>query len=57
LQPGTTVVASSVTLIDHGSYLGLDMNNDGCRADLAFINSFTLKRNTFFPDECIPVKE
>jgi hypothetical protein len=55
LPAATTIVASSVTLIDHASYLGLDMNNDGCRADLAFINSIRVERRFLLPNRCIPV--
>lgn len=52
--PGTTL-AGSTTLIDHASCLGLDMNNDGCRADLAFLDAYTITPGTFFGYTCTPV--
>ncbi|KAF6265670.1 hypothetical protein COO60DRAFT_1683903 [Scenedesmus sp. NREL 46B-D3] len=50
-----TTLAGSTTLIDHASYLGLDMNNDGCRADLAFLDAYTITPGTFFGYTCTPV--
>uniref|UniRef100_A0A383VHB2 Fungal lipase-type domain-containing protein n=1 Tax=Tetradesmus obliquus TaxID=3088 RepID=A0A383VHB2_TETOB len=46
-----TTAAGSTTLIDHASYLGLDMNNNGCRADVAFINAITITPGYIF-DSC-----
>lgn len=46
-----TTAAGSTTLIDHASYLGLDMNNNGCRADVAFINAITITPG-FVSDSC-----
>ncbi|WIA34284.1 hypothetical protein OEZ86_012624 [Tetradesmus obliquus] len=43
-----TTAAGSTTLIDHASYLGLDMNNNGCRADVAFINAITITPGLYF---------
>ncbi|WIA34286.1 hypothetical protein OEZ86_012626 [Tetradesmus obliquus] len=48
----STTVTGSTTLIDHASYLGLDMNNNGCRADVAFIDAITITPGTFFGYNC-----
>ncbi|WIA14116.1 hypothetical protein OEZ85_002660 [Tetradesmus obliquus] len=50
---GATLAPGSTTLIDHASYLGLDMNNNGCRADLSFINAYTITPGTFFGFNCV----
>jgi hypothetical protein len=53
-SPAATLAPGSTTLIDHGSYLGIDVNNDGCRADLAILNAFTPVPGTFFGFNCRP---
>jgi hypothetical protein len=53
-SPAATLAPGSTTLIDHGSYLGIDVNNDGCRADLAIINAYTPVPGTFFGFNCRP---
>jgi hypothetical protein len=39
-------------LIDHASYLGIDMNNDGCRADVSFINAIRVEPGRVFGYNC-----
>jgi hypothetical protein len=56
LPAATTFAPGSSALIDHASYLGLDMNNDGCRSDLAFINAYTIEPGTLFGFNCITKK-
>ncbi|WIA34287.1 hypothetical protein OEZ86_012627 [Tetradesmus obliquus] len=47
-----TTLAGSTTLIDHASYLGLDMNNNGCRADVGFIDAYTISDCGFLGCTC-----
>jgi hypothetical protein len=42
----THPLTGSTTLIDHQSYLGLDMDNSGCRADVSFINAIGIGQDT-----------
>ncbi|WIA34285.1 hypothetical protein OEZ86_012625 [Tetradesmus obliquus] len=48
----TTKLIGGVTLIDHASYLGIDVDNAGCREDMAFIDAFRVERGLFL-DTCV----
>jgi hypothetical protein len=51
LAAGLTITGST-TLIDHASYLGIDMANTGCRADVSFLASINITPGNFFGYTC-----
>jgi hypothetical protein len=49
--PAGLTVTGSTTLIDQ-SYLGIDMANTGCRADVSFLASIAITLGNFFGYTC-----